>query len=84
MNAETTISSPPAPALRLRRWIGHGARIILGLIFLVAGVLKAFDPNEFAHQIAGYGIIAPALSVAAAPQCEEHRIEEHRIRRYCD
>ena len=31
--------------------------IALGLVFLAAGILKAVDPDEFARQIATYGII---------------------------
>ncbi len=48
-------------------WLAHGARIALGLVFLVAGVLKMIDPAEFAHQIVGYGIIGPELASLAAP-----------------
>ena len=51
-------------------WIraaGHLGRIALGLIFLAAGFLKALDPAEFSHQIAGYGLIGPRLSAVAAP-----------------
>ena len=47
-------------------WLAHGARIALGLVFLVAGVLKMIDPAEFAHQIVGYGIIGPELASLAA------------------
>jgi len=46
---------------------GHACRIALGLIFLAAGLLKALDVAEFAHQMAGYGLIGPGLSAMAAP-----------------
>jgi putative oxidoreductase len=49
------------------RVAGHLARVALGLIFLAAGVLKAVDPAEFAHQIAGYGLIGSPLAAVAAP-----------------
>lgn len=54
-------------ALAWRRAAGHLGRIALGLIFLAAGVLKALDPAEFAHQVAGYGLLSPRLSTLAAP-----------------
>jgi uncharacterized membrane protein YphA (DoxX/SURF4 family) len=55
---------------RLRRalpWLGHAARIVLGLVFLVAGLTKMVDPAEFGHQIADYGIIGEQLATLAAP-----------------
>ncbi|MBI1949889.1 MAG: hypothetical protein HYS34_00810, partial [Acidobacteria bacterium] len=39
----------------------------LGLIFLMAGVLKALDPAEFVHQVQGYGFLAAGLAAYAAP-----------------
>jgi len=50
-----------------RRAAGHVGRVTLGLIFLIAGALKALDPAEFAHQIQGYGILGARLSAQAAP-----------------
>ncbi len=52
---------------RLRLVAGHLARVALGLIFLMAGVLKAIDPAEFARQISEYGIIGRGLSQIGAP-----------------
>jgi len=49
------------------RLFGHIGRWALGLIFLAAGVLKALDPAEFAHQIAGYGLIGPQLARLTSP-----------------
>ncbi len=46
---------------------GHLARVALALIFLAAGILKAIDPDEFARQIAGYGIVGPELAHLGAP-----------------
>lgn len=60
----------PAPrigALARRRAAGHFGRIALGLIFLAAGVLKALDPAEFVHEVAGYGLLSARLSSVAAP-----------------
>jgi putative oxidoreductase len=56
-----------ARATPWRRAAGHLGRVTLGLIFLVAGTLKALDPAEFAHQIQGYGILGAPLSAQAAP-----------------
>lgn len=48
-------------------WLGHVARIGLGLLFLVAGMTKMADPAEFSLQIAGYGLIGEGLSNVVAP-----------------
>lgn len=53
--------------LRWRRVAGHLGRVALGLIFLAAGLLKAVDPAEFAHQIQEYGILGARLSAQVAP-----------------
>jgi len=50
-----------------RRAAGHLGRVALGLIFLAAGFLKALDPAEFVHQVAGYGLIGPRLASVSAP-----------------
>jgi uncharacterized membrane protein YphA (DoxX/SURF4 family) len=42
-------------------WSGHLSRIALGLVLLVAGLVKAADLPLFAEQIAGYQIL-PALA----------------------
>jgi uncharacterized membrane protein YphA (DoxX/SURF4 family) len=71
-----TAAAPPLPdaaardlpgGRRLLTWGAHAARLALGLIFLAAGVLKMADVAEFAHQIAGYGLIAPRFAAMAAP-----------------
>jgi uncharacterized membrane protein YphA (DoxX/SURF4 family) len=49
------------------RWLGHLARLGLGLIFVFAGLTKIADPVEFGYQIAGYGVIGPGLADVAAP-----------------
>jgi len=55
-----------APGLA-RRLIGHLARLFIGLVLLSAGFLKAVDPAEFAHQMAGYGIIGRHVASLGAP-----------------
>jgi uncharacterized membrane protein YphA (DoxX/SURF4 family) len=52
---------------RARRAVGHAGRILLGLVFLLAGVLKALDPDEFARQMGGYGLLPAGAAAAAAP-----------------
>lgn len=52
---------------RARRLLGHTGRILLGLVFLLAGVLKALDPDEFARQVAGYGLMSAGTAQIAAP-----------------
>ncbi len=71
-----SVAAPPLPdaagrdlsrGRRLLTWGAHAARLALGLIFLAAGVLKMADVAEFAHQIAGYGLLGPRLAALAAP-----------------
>jgi len=50
-----------------RRLVGHLARLFIALVLLTAGFLKAVDPAEFAHQMAGYGIIGRHVASLAAP-----------------
>jgi uncharacterized membrane protein YphA (DoxX/SURF4 family) len=57
----------PLSAGRARRIAGHCGRVALGLVFLLAGVLKALDPAEFARQIAGYGLVGGTVAAAGAP-----------------
>ena len=38
----------------------------LGLVFIVAGILKAVDPTEFVRQIETYGIVSGSLAVILA------------------
>ena len=47
--------------------IGHAARLFLGCVFLLAGVLKVINPDELAREMTGYGIIGARLAAAAAP-----------------
>jgi uncharacterized membrane protein YphA (DoxX/SURF4 family) len=59
-------TTAPEPG-RLLRWAGHAARLALGGIFVAAGVLKALDVAEFAHQTASYGIIGAGPAAFLAP-----------------
>jgi uncharacterized membrane protein YphA (DoxX/SURF4 family) len=45
----------------------HGARILLGVIFVAAGVLKSLDVAEFARQTAEYGVVGPGSAAILAP-----------------
>lgn len=60
-----TAGAPGSP--RWRRVAGHFGRVTLGLVFLAAGILKALDPAEFAHQVQEYGILGARLSAQVAP-----------------
>ena len=64
-----TVTSPATRSGAVRAlWVAaHLARVLLGLIFMVAGALKGLDPAEFARQMAGYGIVGPAVSNLSAP-----------------
>lgn len=64
---EVTAAAPGALTSAWRRVAGHAGRVALGLIFLMAGVLKALDPAEFVHQVQGYGFLAAGLAAYAAP-----------------
>jgi len=71
---EETLTIDPSPTGRqpgrMRRalpWVGHAARIGLGLVFLIAGMPKMVDPAEFARQIAGYDIIGEGLTPFVSP-----------------
>jgi uncharacterized membrane protein YphA (DoxX/SURF4 family) len=46
----------------IKGWIGRLALIGIGLVFLAAGGLKALDPEAFAEQVTGYGIIPASFS----------------------
>ena len=48
---------PPALASGLRI-AGHICRLLLSAVFLMAGVLKAPDPEGFAREVASYGIVS--------------------------
>jgi uncharacterized membrane protein YphA (DoxX/SURF4 family) len=48
-------------------YAAHAARLLLGLIFLAAAVLKSLDVAEFARQTAEYGVIGEDLAAIAAP-----------------
>jgi uncharacterized membrane protein YphA (DoxX/SURF4 family) len=43
------------------------ARLLLGVIFVAAGVLKSLDVAEFARQTAEYGVVGPGASALLAP-----------------
>lgn len=64
-----TIQAPAngARSAPWRRVAGHVGRVSLGLVFLMAGALKALDPAEFVHQVQGYGILGPRLAAPVAP-----------------
>jgi hypothetical protein len=68
MESAAGAGTPPhVRSVSLRRGAGHVGRLALGLVFLLAGVLKALDPAEFAHQVAGYGIVGERLAAITAP-----------------
>lgn len=39
------------------KWAGTGSRLLLGLLFVVAGSLKAIDPDEFINDVDGYRML---------------------------
>ncbi len=43
----------------VKRWVGAISRIILGLVFIVAGVAKAIDLNYFYYQLKAYPLGLP-------------------------
>ncbi len=51
---------------RLLVILTHACRILVGLVFLAAGILKSFDPTGFAYQIEAYGLISQPLSSIAS------------------
>jgi uncharacterized membrane protein YphA (DoxX/SURF4 family) len=46
----------------LKSWIGRLALIATGVIFIMAGGLKALDPGRFTEQVAGYEFLPAALA----------------------
>jgi uncharacterized membrane protein YphA (DoxX/SURF4 family) len=46
----------------LFRFVGHLCRLLLSGVFLLAGLLKALDPEGFTHEIIQYGIVAGAMA----------------------
>jgi putative oxidoreductase len=52
------------PALRIA---AHVARLLLGVIFVAAGFLKALDVAEFARQTAEYGVVGHEAAAILAP-----------------
>lgn len=64
---QVAASANGLPTRHWRRVAGHIGRVTLGLIFLAAGILKAVDPAEFAHQVQEYGILGARLSAQVAP-----------------
>lgn len=51
---------------RWQPWIGAAAAIVLGGIFIVAGVMKGADPQLFAKQIEGYEIVPQSFALPLA------------------
>ena len=54
MSAPTTTERPYAAAAQ---WISTGARLVLGGVFLVAGVLKAIDPQASVAAVRAYQLL---------------------------
>jgi uncharacterized membrane protein YphA (DoxX/SURF4 family) len=54
LSAPTTTERPYAAAAR---WISTGARLVLGGAFLVAGVLKAIDPQASVAAVRAYQLL---------------------------
>jgi uncharacterized membrane protein YphA (DoxX/SURF4 family) len=55
-----TITEPRlAPAAR---WVSTGARLVLGGVFLVAGVLKAIDPQSSVAAVLAYQLLPTSLA----------------------
>jgi uncharacterized membrane protein YphA (DoxX/SURF4 family) len=52
---------------RALRITAHVARLLLGVIFVAAGVLKSLDVAEFARQTAEYGVVGPGAAALLAP-----------------
>src|SRR6267142_2496014 len=52
----------PSPAPVLFRMLGHVCRLGLSGVFLLAGLLKALDPEGFTHEIIQYGILGGAMA----------------------
>jgi uncharacterized membrane protein YphA (DoxX/SURF4 family) len=44
------------------RWVSTGARLVLGGVFLVAGVLKAVDPHSSAAAVRAYQLLPNSLA----------------------
>ncbi len=51
---------------RIRGWIGRLALLGLGAVFVIAGGLKALDPEGFVEQVAAFGMVSPSV-VQAVP-----------------
>src|SRR6266850_6465163 len=49
---------------RIKGWIGRLALIAMGGVFLLAGGLKALDPDGFTEQVRGYAFVPTALASA--------------------
>jgi uncharacterized membrane protein YphA (DoxX/SURF4 family) len=52
---------------RALRISAHVARLLLGVIFVAAGLLKSLDVAEFARQTAEYGVVGPGAAALLAP-----------------
>ena len=59
------MSAPATTEPRLAaaaRWISTGARLVLGGVFLVAGVLKAIDPQSSVAAVRAYQLLPSSLA----------------------
>jgi uncharacterized membrane protein YphA (DoxX/SURF4 family) len=58
------LSAPSITEPRLAaaaRWVSTGARFVLGGVFLVAGLLKAIDPQSSVAAVRAYQLLPPSL-----------------------
>ena len=48
------------------KWVGRAMELLIGAVFIYAGVLKALDPAGFANDIENYHIVPWPIGVRAA------------------
>ena len=51
-----------APRAAAARWISTGARLVLGGVFVVAGALKAVDPQSSVAAVSAYELLPASLA----------------------
>jgi hypothetical protein len=57
-NVANTVSAPlETSAVPWRFYVGWGLAAMLGLVWLAAGVIKAFEPFEFVRQVASFQLV---------------------------
>ena len=59
------MSAPATTEPRLAaaaRWVSTGARLVLGGVFMVAGVLKAIDPQSSVAAVRAYQLLPSSLA----------------------